>query len=283
MNEAIEVREIGNYRISIYNDLYEPCPCTDWDMSACYLWEYNDSHRLSVNCNWEKVHGTRGTYKHSLEDALRELISDNVDFDDLFEYFKNDKVPGYSLEHKENTWYFKEHNNSKGEGCVGYYCLFYFNDSDVESGYDMTDEFIAALGREDLIQILNDLGNDIVVKKWSTKGKYQCDYVEGVAYCTKERYIQMFNSNTDNWKEKVCQIIDSEANDIGMWMWGDVKGFVLEHKENYIKYFQDSEREPENGHDWIEIDSAWGYYMTTEELIEEVISEHGLNKSSTEC
>ena len=57
---------------------------------------------------------------------------------------------------------------------------------------------------------------------------------------------------------------EDEVKCIGLWMWGDVKGYVLEKKRPYDD-------------DWEEIDSCWGeYYEDAEDLIEEVIKEHGL-------
>jgi len=65
---------------------------------------------------------------------------------------------------------------------------------------------------------------------------------------------------------------------IGMWMWGDVKGFVLEKKVPFTKCFHDDAREDEDDFEWEQVDSCWGYYMNTDELIEEVISEHHLKE-----
>lgn len=129
-----------------------------------------------------------------------------------------------------------------------------------------------------MIQVLSDLGKDIFVKEWSTTGYSQGDYVEGVAFCTKERYTKMVSTDTTDWKTKIDALIDGEVECIGMWMWGDVKGFVLEKKVEYTKKYHDIEREDEEDFDWEEVDSCWGYYMETDKLIEEVISEHQLKE-----
>ena len=81
-----------------------------------------------------------------------------------------------------------------------------------------------------------------------------------------------------DWREGAIQCIDEEVKEIGMWMWGDVKGYVLEEKVLYTKHFQDPNREDEDDFDWEEIHSCWGFFMETEELINEVISEHGLKE-----
>lgn len=59
-NRLIKAKEIGNYRIKIYYDIDAMCPCTDWDMAACFLWEYDCSARLSDACNWREVFGKYG-------------------------------------------------------------------------------------------------------------------------------------------------------------------------------------------------------------------------------
>lgn len=60
-------------------------------------------------------------------------------------------------------------------------------------------------------------------------------------------------------------------------MWGDVKGFVLEKKVHYKKVFTEIDRESEDDYDWEEVDSCWGYYYEDiDDLIEEIIQEHGL-------
>lgn len=37
-------------------------------------------------------------------------------------------------------------------------------------------------------------------------------------------------------------------------------------------------REDEEGEEWEEVDSCWGYYMETDELIEEIMKEHNLKE-----
>ena len=90
----------------------------------------------------------------------------------------------------------------------------------------------------------------------------------------------MVSADTTDWKIKIDTLIDGEVECIGMWMWGDVKGYVLEEKVSYTKHYQDSNRKDEEDFDWEEIHSCWGFFMETEELIEEVISEHQLKEAA---
>ena len=60
----------------------------------------------------------------------------------------------------------------------------------------------------------------------------------------------------------------------------DVKGYVLEKKVSYTKQYHDEEHEDEEGFDWEEVDSCWGYYMEEDELIDEVISEYHLKETT---
>lgn len=108
-----------------------------------------------------------------------------------------------------------------------------------------------------MIQILSDLGKDIFVKEWSTTGYSQGDYVKGIAFCTKERYTKMVSNNTSDWKTQIDKLIDDEVKSIGMWMWGDVKGYVLEKKVKFVKKYKDESREDEEGEEWEEVDYAF--------------------------
>lgn len=92
-------------------------------------------------------------------------------------------------------------------------------------------------------------------------------------YCEGDR-------NTKNWKARAESIMEAEAEDIGRWMWGDIYGFKLEKKDYYEKVYPDEERDSEEGFDWVDVGSCWGYYCDPDELIEEVIQEHGLRPSS---
>lgn len=283
-NLLIKAKEIGNHRISIYYDTDAGCPCTDWDMAACYLWEYNDRyhHWLSDACDWKKVFGNIANNRYSLVDALQELIRDYVNWKDLLNYFKKGKVDNYRLRYdrSDKCWYLEYWSDWKGKEDGGEWveCLF-AAPSDLYDG-DLTSEFIEDLEQDDLLQILNDLGKDIVVKEWSSSGYCQGDYVYGVAFCTKERYAKMVNTDTTDWKAKVNKLIDGEIECIGMWMWGDVKGYVLEKKVSFTKRFHEKGREDEEDSEWEEIDSCWGYFMETDELINEVISEHNLKEAA---
>lgn len=271
----IDTKEINNHRIKIYYDTNAMCPCTDWDMAAYFLFEYNDSyhHRLSNVCHWREVFGKYGDSNHSLDDALEVLVSDYVQWKDLLNYIKKGKVDGYRMRYdkSENMWYLEWYNKTRYEEVLS------IAPSDLYSS-DYTAEFIESMSREEVVQILNDLGKDIFVKEWSTSGYSQGDYVEGVAFCTKERYAKMVNTDTTDWKTKIDALIDGEVEAIGMWMWGDVKGFVLEKKVPFTKHFHEENREDEEDFEWEEIDSCWGYFMETDELINEVISEHNLKE-----
>ncbi len=275
----IDTKEIGNYRIKIYYDTDAMCPCTDWDMAACFLWEYDRIVRLSDVCNWKDVFGKYGNNNHSLVDALHQLISEHVEWKELLNYFKKGKLDGYRMRYDRsaNMWYLEWYNNSRHTECKGYQEILSVSPSDLHT-YDCTDEFVKSLECDELVQILSDLGKDIFVKKWSTIGYSQGDYVEGVAFCTKERYAKMVNTDTTDWKIKINTLIEGEVKDIGMWMWGDVKGFVLEKKVYFTKQFQDESREDEESFEWEEVDSCWGYYMETDELINEVMLEHKIKE-----
>lgn len=264
-DRLITTKEVGNYRIKIYYDTDSICPCESWDMAACFLWECIYLPRLQDVCDWREVFGKYGDSRHSLIDALHKLISEYVKWKDLLNYFKKGKIDGCRLryDNHDKMWYYKE--------------IFSISPSDLYT-YNYTYEFTEDLGCEELIQILSDLGKDIFVKEWSTTGYSQGDYVKGIAFCTKERYTKMVSNNTSDWKTQIDKLIDDEVKSIGMWIWGDVKGYVLEKKVKFVKKYKDKSREDEEGEEWEEVDSCWDYYMETDELIEEIMKKHNLKK-----
>ena len=142
--------------------------------------------------------------------------------------------------------------------------------------YELTDY----MSEEQLAQILYDLAKDLAFTEWSSTGYCQGDYVHGYAFCTEERFAETCDRNTKNWKTRAEDIMKAEAEDIGRWMWGDIFGFKLEKKDFYEKVYPDEERDSEEGFDWVEVDSCWGYYCDPDELVEEVIREHDLRPSS---
>ena len=272
MDNLIETKEIGNYRINVFYDVDAICPCVDYDMVAYYLWEYSRCNRLSDVCNWKEVFGKFGDSRHSLIESLQELIKDYVEWEDLLQYFKDKKLSNYRLRCDDEKKCHLEWYNKRKNTFIELFC----EDSIVLNNMSFIVDFIEHLNKDELIQIINDLGKDIIVKEWSSTGHCQGDYVEGIAFCTIDRYQKMVDTDTTNWKEKVELFIDAGAEIVGMWMWGDVKGFTLEEKVTYTKKYDNPEREDEKSYEWEEIDSCWGYYMKTDELIEEVINEHEL-------
>lgn len=100
-----------------------------------------------------------------------------------------------------------------------------------------------------------------------------------------EAYVQDASLDTTDYPEIVqdvledcAKIIDNEVKSIGMWMWGDVKGYVLEKKVAFTKKYKDESREDEDCEEWEEVDSCWGCYEETDELIKEVMIENGLEE-----
>lgn len=247
----IEIKEIGDYRISIYYDEHPECP-TKWSCKPDkYLWEYSGNiHELSADCNWDEVYVKEYLNGHSLLDAVRDIASCRLIPSEIIKYCKA---------HFADCW------------CEEY-------EDEEYSDYDIQEELLERLSVEELVQLLNDSDDDFFIKEWSSSGYSQGEYVQGVAFCSKKDYIEYINDDTTDWKQKIDIIIDQSIDTLGMWMWGDVKGFVLERKYSYTKIYDDPSQDDEEGFDWKEIDSCWGYYESTEVLIDEVISEYDLLK-----
>ena len=90
---------------------------------------------------------------------------------------------------------------------------------------------------------------------------------------------QRYLAPTNGWKERAISNMESESECIGKWMWGDVIGYTLESKVPYTKVYDDG-RDSEHCCDWEEEDSCWGFYCDSDELINDVISEHNLDGSN---
>lgn len=278
MNDSllIETKEIGNHRIKIYYDTDAESPVTNWDMCGRYLFEYTDRYhcKLHRDCNWNDWFSDSN---HSLEGALRRMVSEMVEQKDIINYYKKGNIDGIQFIYNRSSrlWELKQRCGYQGEDR---WCVEFAAEPSELKTDDYRDELIECLDEDDLIALICDCAKDVVVKEWSSTGYSQGDYVHGIAYVTKERYDKMCGRTDIDWREAAIQCIDAEVEEIGMWMWGDVKGFVLEKKVPYTKLYHDDEREDEEDFDWEEVDSCWGYYMETDELIKEVVSEHGLKE-----
>ena len=82
------------------------------------------------------------------------------------------------------------------------------------------------------------------------------------------------------WRKAAKLTMAEELKPLFIWFWGDVKEFVLEKRVPFTKVYGDKWRENEDSFEWEEVDQCSGYYMETEELINEVIAEHGLTEDS---
>lgn len=282
MSYEFTKKEIGDYRITIYQDEDAECPCSSWDLAGVYLWEYgnraNDG-RLSSACNWEEVVGSSS---YSLEDALRVLVCEYVPQKKIIEYINSTfHCDHLCLEYDKSChmWSFEE----KTRFSIGkneWYNIRSFTPNELKNE-DVRDELTEELEKDDFINLLEDC-KDIAFYEWASSGYSQGDYVEGVAYCDKKRFSKYCDTNTKNWRKRALDLFENEVKCIGLWMWGDVKGFVLEKKVHYKKVFTEIGREPEDGYEWEQIDSCWGeYYEDSDELIKVALEENGIKLKET--
>ena len=261
MSYEFAKKEIGDYRITIYQDEDAECPCTEWDLVGVYFWDYSDygyNRGLSRGCSSE-------VDAKNAEDALKELVCKYVSQKKIIDYINSENVDSFRMRYgkSEHTWYLE--NLYNGE--------WYNHEEFCElKRFDYRYELCDILGEDDFTYLLHDC-NDIAFYEWSSTGYCQGDYVSGYAYCDKERFSKYCDTNTKNWRKRAFDLFEHEVKCIGLWMWGDVKGFVLEKKRPY------DDGDTSDSYDWEQIDSCWGeYYEDPEELIEEVIKEHGLQQ-----
>lgn len=261
----VQESENGKYRITIKYDEDSLCPIIGWDLAACYLFEYNDrrgsSHRLHNKCSWRDIWDPKYyDNDHSLEDALTVLIRRHVEQKEVVKYINtSDNDYRMIYDRSERIWHFQHYWKSQDK----WYDCF---DADLKSG-DYIDDMLEYLDKDDMIAILDKFGEDIVVKDFSLTGDCQGDYIEGVAYCTKERFKKMVDGNIKDWETRIDKLIDSEVECINRWMWGDVYGYVLEERVDFTKTYEGGIQVED--YEWNEIDSCWDIFQDPDDIIKE--------------
>lgn len=280
IDNLITMKEIGDHRIKIYYDTDTECPVKNWDMAGKYLFEHLEHGRywLSQSCNWEDWASTPRDF--SMADILQRMAAEVVEQKAIIAYYKAGKVKDlrFIYNRHERQWELQTRPTWRGKDAE--WIIEYEVEPCELKIHDYRMELLEPLDEDDLFALIEECAKDFVIKTWDSSGYSQGNYMRGIAYMSKERYDKYVGSNGKPWKEHAMELIDAEVKEIGMWAWGDVKGFVLEKKVPYTKRFHDEERANEECYDWEEVDSCWGYFMETEELIQEVISEHGLTEAA---
>lgn len=279
-NLLIDTKEIGDYRISIYYDIDSECPVINWDMGGCYLFENLNMGRyhLSPSCDWKEYSGGHSIQNNSIADLLQRMAADVVEQKDIINYYKSGKIDNLRFIYNRHTrqWELQTKPTWRGKDAE-WITELEIEPYELKVRADYRMELLEPLEEEELVALIKECAKDFVIKEWSSSGYSQGDHMRGIAYMSKERFDKRCGYNSacyKDWKEQALAVIDGEIKDIEMWAWGDVKGFVLEKKERYTKVYPDG-RQVET-FEWEQVDSCWGYYMKTEELIAEVIAEHDL-------
>lgn len=285
-NSPIDTKEIGDYRISIYPDYDAECPVTNWDMGAEYIFEHleHGGFRLSPDCDWKKwVSNMRD---ESLESILQRIAADVVEQKDIVNYIKAGKVQGVRLVYNSRDHQWQLQTKPVWRGTVDenaeWDTEWEVEPHELKTG-DCRMELLEYWDEDEYLDLIKECAKDFVIKEWSSCGYSQGDEMRGIGYITKERFDKFcgFSSKKyKTWQEQALDIINAEVEEIGMWAWGDVKGFVLEKKVHFTKSYDDENREDEKDYEWEEVDSCWGFFMETEELIKEVISQHDLKETA---
>ena len=227
------------YSIKIMYDDCPECPTEFYDMCGAFLWEYSDTHRLSNHCHWEQVFGKNGSSDHTLNEALTQIIEDHINIKKLHKYIKADKKINFYYDRSRKLWVFEEWDEYHKAYCEVFTC-----DSGKWKAGDYLWEMLDGRDKDELIDILNKCADNIVIYEWSSTGYSQGEYVEGVAFITKEMADKLWLRNKDNWKQVAMKAMEAGAKEIGAWMWGDVYGYVIEdengdHVESCYGYYGD--------------------------------------------
>lgn len=227
-DDLITTKEVGDYRIKVYYCRDSECPITNWGLFGSFFFEYSDMHRLHDECNWKTFFYDN---KHDLRDVIDAIVMKHIEQKDIVKYLKKGEANGISFTYNRggNVWELK-HKTSPYIGQE-------FFPSDL-TDFDCRGELIEDLDDEDLLDIISKYGKDVVAIEWSTRGYSQGDYIKGIVYVTKEEYDNEVCNKEGDWKEDCAKIIDNEVKSIGMWMWGDVKGYVLEKADAMSDFIQ---------------------------------------------
>lgn len=279
MEDYVRREEVGDYRITIHYDTCTDCPVTNWDMLGCFLWEYDRMRILSEECNWKDVWGKYSDHRHSLEETIRLMVKEYCDFDLFVKYIKSEEMKDVRLcyDRSSRLWNLEVY---------GYWA--FSKKWDVVDEYEPKDlktkdmylfsNLLEYYGKDTLLELLQNCAKDIYVTEWSSSGYSQGDYVEGIAFVTKERYDERCGRTDKPWKEAAQECIDKEVDCIGKWMWGDVYGYVLEKKVRFKKVYESEGIEDEDDYEWEYVDSCCCYYEDPDKLIEEVMAEHDIKE-----
>ena len=274
-NNLIEKREIGNYRIKIYNDLFAECPIKNWDMAGRHLFSYSGSNyngQLSKFCNYEELFGSD---QHTVLDAIRELVVRNVSVKNIIKYYKENDIKDTRIRYDKSSrlWAVELLFDHK------WYRKFDISPKEIKDGIG-ADDLVADLDGKTLVELLDKYAKNIAIYEWSSTGYCQGDYVYGFSYMTKEELDKCGFKYNVPWRKAAKLTMAEELKPLFIWFWGDVKEFVLEKRVPFTKVYGDKWRENEDSFEWEEVDQCSGYYMKTEELVNEVIAEHGLTEDS---
>lgn len=281
MNEQMLIctKEIGKYRIKVYYDEWAECPVTSWDMAASYIFS-SGRDGICSECDWKEwVSDPNG---ETIESILRRIAAETVEQDAIIKWLKAGKVNGVRFVYNRSTNIWElQCKYTPRSATSEWYTQFEVEPSDLKA-YDYRMELLESFDEDDLLELIQECAKDFVIKAWSSCGYSQGDYMYGIAYTTKKQFKERCGFNPQKyktWQEQALEIIDAEVKEIGMWAWGDVKGFVLEEKVPFTKVYHDKNRDEVEDFEWNEVDSCWGYFLESEELINEVISEHSLKEA----
>lgn len=109
MSYEFAKEEIGDYRITIYQDEDAECPCTAWDLVGVYFWDYSDygySRSLSRGCSSE-------VDAKNAEEALKKVNEANDNGEIEIDY--EDNYSGEQIELDNDQDYWRDVDNENGD------------------------------------------------------------------------------------------------------------------------------------------------------------------------
>ena len=98
MSYEFAKKEIGDYRITIYQDEDAECPCTEWDLVGVYFWDYSDNgynRGLSRGCS-------REVDAKNAEDALKDIVCKYVSQKKIIDYINSENVDSFRMRYDKS-------------------------------------------------------------------------------------------------------------------------------------------------------------------------------------
>ena len=150
MSYEFAKKEIGDYRITVFQDEDAESPCTAWDLAGVYFWDYPNygyNRKLSCYCS-------REVDEENAEDSLKKLVYNYVSQKKIIDYINSENVENFRMRYDkaDHMWYLEnlydgkwyEHDrlspyDVKNDRCTDDLCDILEEDEKIDSSLQASD------------------------------------------------------------------------------------------------------------------------------------------------